>query len=421
MESLELSSYPPAPIVWSYNAVDTVCQFAGCEGWREVLPTSMTESGAWFSSEYKLEKPVSQLMPPLLTYHQFLTNSNTHAQHDNKITLESFKTYAFETPSTALADVTTSTSFPVLVVLVLIIRTLKGILMPRFSKFGRNAAIHTHGKAWEAQNEERIFKFGEYVFRLLYHIVISVTGIYIFWNKEWWLSGGTPTLWLNYPNQPIETGMIWYYLVQCAYNIEAMINLLEISFTIDTSSGGLPRIKWSKDARGDFREMFVHHVVTNMLVIGSSFFRFTRAGSMVFLVHDISDIPVDLSKLANFLKWKMATVVCFVSMCLVWMATRLGIFPFKVYRSVIQESLMVCTSGVINPIYYVHYQPFFVVLIGLLLLLHTAWFGMFIKMGYVLVSKGETHDLSEHKKGEEQNVSIDGKSKAKKETSKKTK
>jgi hypothetical protein len=40
-------------------------------------------------------------------------------------------------------------------------------------------------------------------------------------------------------------------------------------------------------------------------------------------------------------------------------------------------------------------------LVGLLLVLHIAWFGMFIQMGWVLVSKGEPQDLSEHKKGED--------------------
>mmetsp|Transcript_29652 Transcript_29652/g.45605 ORF Transcript_29652/g.45605 Transcript_29652/m.45605 type:complete len:291 (+) Transcript_29652:147-1019(+) len=281
--------------------------------------------------------------------------------------------------------------------------------MPLFSRFGRRAARKTHGKEWEANNEERIIKFGEYVFRLCYHACIAMAGIVYFWDKAWWkaskasgdASAGTTALWLEYPHQPILPGMTWYYLVQSAYNIEAMLSLLELSFTVVAPNTSGFRIQWSEDVRGDFQEMFIHHVVTNMLVIGSSFFRLTRAGSMVFLVHDISDIPVDLSKLANFLKWKIATVLCFVSMCITWIYTRLGILPFTIYRSVLFESWRVCSSGVINPIYYVHYQPFFVVMVGLLLLLHCAWFYMFIKIGWVLVSKGETHDLSEHKKGEE--------------------
>jgi hypothetical protein len=392
MESLDLSPYPPAPVAWAYNAVDSICEPLGCGLWRQWVPASWTQAGAWLSQEFQLSTPVKNLMPPLLTYPEYLQGTGSNHSWNG------LKTFAFETPSTTLADLTTPSALVVLFLLVILLRGIKAILLPLFSAMGRRAARHTHGKQWEKENEVRIIKFGEYVFRLFFHTVISIVGIWYFWDKEWWKQGGTKTLFLQYPHQEVAPGMIWYYLVQSAYNLEAMLSLLELSFTVSI----VPlRMGWSKEARGDFREMFIHHVVTNLLVIGSSFFRFTRAGSMVFLVHDISDVPVDLSKLANFLKWKVATIIGFAAMVLVWCMTRLGALPFVIYRSVIKESWMVCTSGVIDPIYYVHYQPIFAFLIGLLILLHLAWFTMFIQMGWVLVSKGEAHDLSEHKKGEQ--------------------
>lgn len=391
MESLDLSSYPPAPVTWAYNALDTVCEPLGCGDWRQLAPESLTQKGAWLSEEFQLKASVSELMPPLLTYPEYLQQTSSN------YSLNSLKAFAFETPSTSLADVTTPSSMLVLVFLVIILRTTKAILLPLFSAFGRQAARHTHGKDWEKANAVRIVKFGEYVFRLFFHSGISAAGIWYFWDKEWWKQGGTKTLFLEYPYQEVAPGMTWYYLVQSAYNLEAMLSLLELSFTVSVFP---PRIAWKETVRGDFREMFIHHVITNLLVIGSSFFRFTRVGSMVFLVHDISDVPVDLSKLANFLKWKATTATCFASMVLVWCMTRLGALPFVIFRSVIQESWMVCTSGHIEPIYYLHYQPLFVVLIGLLILLHLLWFGMFIQMGWLLISKGEAQDLAEHKKGE---------------------
>jgi hypothetical protein len=71
-----------------------------------------------------------------------------------------------------------------------------------------------------------------------------------------------------------------------------------------------------------------------------------------------------------------------------------------IYRSVLWESWLVCANGYIPPIYHVMYKPIFVVLMGLLIVLHFIWFSMFLRMGYILVCKGEAHDLSEHKKGE---------------------
>jgi hypothetical protein len=404
MNSLDLSGYPPAPVTWAYNALDTICEPLGCGEWRQwLLPNSLTESGAWFSEQFRLG-PVTALLPKLTTYEEFLESSSA----STKFSVQSLSQFAFETPSTSLADLTTLSSLVTLFVLVMILRLVKGILLPFFSDLGRKAGRQTHGPAWEKTNEIRIVKFGEYVFRLLFHSCISLAGIYYFWDKEWWTSGGTPSLFMNYPHQEIAPGMTWYYLVQSAYNIDAMVSLLEMSFEVQYCSKNaiMPiRLGWSKSVRGDFQEMFIHHVITNLLIIGSSFFRFTRVGSMVFLVHDISDVPVDLSKLANFLKWKTTTALCFAAMVLVWCLTRLGALPFVIYRSVLWDTWLVCQSGVIDPIYYVHYKPFFVVLVGLLILLHLAWFTMFLQMGWVLVSKGEAHDLSEHKKGETQGSS----------------
>jgi hypothetical protein len=409
LKSLDLSPYPPAPIAWAYTVVDTVCEPVGCGHWRQWLPNTWTQKGEWLSDEFQLA-PVNSLIPPLLTYQEYL--QQTPASTAVPYSWNSLQTFAFETPSTSLADLTSSSSILVLCILVIVLRRVKAVLMPLFSQMGTRAARVTHGKEWLKDNQVRIVKFGEYVFRLLIHSLLSAAGIWYFWDKEWWAKGNTRTLYLEYPHQPIAPGMIWYYLVQSAYNIEAMASLLELSFCIswNTKKQWIPlHLDWSKTVRGDFQEMCIHHVVTNLLVVGSSFFRFTRVGSMVFLVHDISDVPVDLSKLANFLKWKATTAMCFASLVIVWCMTRLGALPWVIYKSVLYESWMVCSSGVIDPIYYVFYRPFFVVLIGLLITLHLAWFVMFIQMGYVLISKGEAHDLSEHKKGEIQQPAVTGK------------
>ena len=56
--------------------------------------------------------------------------------------------------------------------------------------------------------------------------------------------------------------------------------------------------------------------------------------------------------------------------------------------------------------YYNMFQPIFVFLLGFLILLHFFWFTMFIRMGYVLIRRGEAHDLSEHKNGEVQSTMV---------------
>lgn len=427
--SIDFSAYPPCLVAWPIFLVDTTCdRYLGgvCSEWRSILPHEMVqeESSSWYSVSHKMEKTPNEVLPDLLSYQDFLETDS-----EPPFSWASIQRFVFGTSSTSLASVLSLPSLLALVILVLLLRFIKAQSMPRFSNMARNYCRKTHGPSWEKkkENEERIYKFGEYVFRLCFHSSISLVGIFLFFDKPWWsavshfLVGGDPSegtqimgtkaLYINFPFQPVEPGMIWYYLIQCAYNLDAMISLLEISFRVEmqpiqnqsNKKWQFPvRISWSETCRGDFREMFVHHVFTNLLVIGSSFYRLQYIGSMVFMLHDISDIPVDLSKLANFLKWKTTTVVCFVSMCITWLLTRLIILPFIVWRSIIYESWLVCADGYVPPMYYNMFQPIFVFLLGFLILLHFFWFTMFIQMGYVLIRKGEAHDLSEHKNGEDQ-------------------
>jgi hypothetical protein len=320
---VDFSPYPPSPVVWAYTAIDTICDPLGCAQWRQWLPTFLTNSdGAWLSEDNKIPQSVFTLFPNMMTYQEFLElqRSSSSSSSTSPFSWTLLKQFAFETPSTSLADLTSWNSILVLIVLVWLMRRLKATLIPFFSQIGRTAGRHTHGKEWEKANEIRITKFGEYVFRLCFHSAISVAGIWLFWDKPWWSTlwnttkdgaadtagdsdgviTGTKTLFLDYPFQPVEPDMIWYYLVQAAYNIEAMVCLLELSFDVHfqpllqrtkTSSNdqGSPtyrlqfpiRVEWSDTVRGDFREMCIHHIITNLLVIGSSFYRFTRVGSMV--------------------------------------------------------------------------------------------------------------------------------------------
>lgn len=423
-----LYGVPPAPVLWFTAFVDTVCYPLRCSSWRETLGVPVD---SWLGTRVP---PMMQYLPQLLSYQDFVEQQQLAEASGSGSALalpysfQSLYQYAFETESTALGNLGTPTAFLVLMVLLLLLRSIKSVLLPFFSSLGRRAGRQTHGPDWEAANEVRIVKFGEYVFRLLYHASISCYGAFYFFDQEWWARGGTGTvsLFSGFPHHSVQPAMTWYYLLQAAYNLDAFWSLLELSLYVkwqwpvvtskttddkgDTTAAiktqwSFPvRLAWKETCRGDFQEMFIHHAVTNSLVLLSSICRLTRIGSMVFMVHDFSDVPVDMSKLANFLKWKRATAVCFFLMVLGWMMTRLYILPVTIYGSTLTESHYVLQTGKLPPMLYGFFRPFFFVGLGLLILLHTAWFAMFVKMGYMLIFKNEVHDLSEHKKGETQHI-----------------
>lgn len=447
--AIDMQPLPPAPITWIYNTIDllwyllslVVSRFTSSSNtnmntsnnnnnnWRQYITFITNQSTLlqrWLSEEFIIPD-LFEYRPKLLSFAQFVTNTGTSSTQQEPSQeafslgkyIQTFVQYAFYTESTQLGDLTTPIAIITTLLMVVLIRQIKAFLLPRFSSIGKQMATSTHGVIWVQENSIRIQKFGEYVFRLCFHSGISIYGIIAFiMQQEIWWQGQASTIYVfkGYPHHPISSKMAWYYIIQCAYNIDALITLLAMSFTISirsitTKSNNKSKtknrpyqfpitIQWSDTVRGDFQEMFIHHIVTNALVIGSSMLRLTRIGSMVFLIHDISDVPVDLSKLANFLKWTKITIFCFMTMAITWFYTRLYLLPFYIYATALTKSHYVLESGSVPVLLYVCYRHFFYIFLGLLILLHTAWFMMFIRMFITLIFKKECHDLSEHKQGE---------------------
>jgi len=302
---------------------------------------------------------------------------------------------------TILGDITTPLAILVVLTLALFLNVLKKKISLYSKKFGIYLASQSQGKAWCEENSNRMIKFGEYSYRLVFHSAISLYGIFYFSDKIWWDSsrGGTIHFFLSHPNHSLEPGMIWYYMIQAAYHVENLIHtiLISIEIKLKPSLG----INWSATKRGDFTEMMVHHAVTVSLISLSSYFRLTRIGSAVILIHDISDIVVDLVKLANFIKWKQTTIFFFVANNVIWFCIRLCFFPSTILRSVFWESELLMWEWC-PPEYYYTYNWLVVVFMLVIQFLNFFWFYLFLKIGWVLVTKGERHDLTEHKKGEKE-------------------
>jgi len=402
----EITTGPPAMCLMCTSLLQYLFACIHFPQWQDYLPNAIGNPSLNGCLSHAPESNFQQYDDPI-SYHSFL------AQNKLDQSLSSLYTFAFETPTTSLGVLTTKDSLVMLSLLVLIIRQIKAVLLPKFCDIGRNIGKKTHGPEWEQKNPERIMKFGEYVFRFIFHSTLAAFGLWINWDAPWWdeSQGGTMNIWMGHPNHNIDVGVAWYYCIQSAYNVDAIISLMEHSIVIKTQSPFAQNeegwkspivVSWSPTCRGDFPEMAIHHIFTNAFIMMSSHFRLTRGGCFVFLIHDISDVPVDMSKLANFMKWKVTTVLCFVTMLIGWIYCRLYLMSFVFFKSVITESQNVCNAGAIPLDMYRMWIPFFIVLMLGICGLHFVWFYIIARIGFVLVTKGETHDLTEHKNGEKQ-------------------
>merc|ERR1712162_51307 len=107
----------------------------------------------------------------------------------------------------------------------------------------------------------------------------------------------------------------------------------------------LPRILmllvW-ETRRKDFPVMLAHHVVTVALLIASHRVSLLRVGTVIMLLHDISDIFLECAKMLNYARWEEGSTAMFAVFVVAWVATRLVYFPFYVIRSAMFEAHTNC-------------------------------------------------------------------------------
>jgi len=129
--------------------------------------------------------------------------------------------------------------------------------------------------------------------------------------------------------------------------------------------------------------MFIHHLTTIALLSFSWTCNLTRCGALVLIVHDFSDIFLELAKMFHYAKLNTPCDVIFGIFVVAWIFTRLGLFPtWILFSATIEAPQMV----EMFPAYYI-----FNGLLSVLLVLHVIWTYFILKIAFhaVLAKKDE--------------------------------
>ncbi|XP_028297296.1 ceramide synthase 2 [Gouania willdenowi] len=195
-------------------------------------------------------------------------------------------------------------------------------------------------------------KFREASWRLVFYICAFIGGIFALYDKVWLFD--TKEVWTGFPKQSMLDSQYWYYVLEMSF-----YGCLLFSVAFDVK-------------RKDFKEQIIHHLATLMLLSFSWCVNYIRIGTLVMLVHDASDVLLESAKLFNYAKWEKTCKTIFVVFAIVFMVTRLIIFPFW---------LIHCTW--VYPVLY--YPPFFGYyffngMLMVLLCLHMFWAFLIVRM-----------------------------------------
>ncbi|KAK6640044.1 hypothetical protein RUM43_008321 [Polyplax serrata] len=156
-------------------------------------------------------------------------------------------------------------------------------------------------------------KFCENSFRCTYYIYSFIYGLMVLWDKPWlW---NINYCWYGYPHQSVSNDIWWYYMISLSFYWS-----LAVSHFFDVK-------------HKDFWQMFIHHIATIVLMDFSWVCNMHRIGSLVLVIHDCADVLLEGAKMAKYANYQRVCDLLFVIFTLVWIATRLGLYPFWIMRN----------------------------------------------------------------------------------------
>lgn len=206
-----------------------------------------------------------------------------------------------------------------------------------------------------------LVKFCENSWRCLYYSMSFMYGVVVLWDKPWlW---DINRCWDGYPHQSVSNDIWWYYMISLSFYWSLCVS------------------QFFDVRRKDFWQMFVHHIATITLMGFSWTCNLYRIGSLVLVVHDCADIFLEAAKMAKYANYQKLCDVIFGIFTLLWILTRIGIYPFWIiYNTSVEATHLVPMF----PAYYI-FNGLLILLLGL----HVFWTFLILKIAYKALNAGK--------------------------------
>jgi TLC domain len=238
-------------------------------------------------------------------------------------------------------------------------------------------------------------KWKDQSWQLCVHVFSSSVGFYILSINPWW--NDTVTCWLPVFLAWSDDGWLvlssekfaWDWTVQYHYLATLAIWIITCSLHVQIPV---------KFRHKDYYVAYLHHLVTIFLVTSSFSLELLRVGVLVMYVHDVSDIFVDLLKMANYIKLEgqkgfYLTEISYISCLLSWIYYRLYQFPVRVMKASLYDTYVHMDKlppgkqsylqGIMPDAMIIYLG--LNVLLGILFIMHIYWFNILARIGFKIV------------------------------------
>ncbi|XP_051930268.1 ceramide synthase 4a isoform X1 [Hippocampus zosterae] len=204
-------------------------------------------------------------------------------------------------------------------------------------------------------------KFCEASWRFVFYLAAFTAGLVSLLDSPWFWD--QRECWRDFPQQVVTNAHSWYYILELGFYLSLLLCV-----SVDVK-------------RKDFKEQVIHHIATIFLIGFSYCANYVRIGTLVMLVHDSSDFLLESAKMFHYAEWTKTCDSLFVIFSLVFLITRLVVFPCRIIHTTLVLSL-----DFFEP-FFGYY--FFNALLLVLQALHIFWAYLILRMIYKFMFNGK--------------------------------
>ena len=217
----------------------------------------------------------------------------------------------------------------------------------------------------------QIEEFSAHVISMAYGWPIITKYSLLFYNEAFLIR--------NANNSPVPDEFMSYYIflgIVCCYQL--IWNIIK-----------------PYDFRAKYHGMLIfHHVLTIGLLFFSHMYNFHEFGILIQVLHDTSDVFLDMSKIAKYLKMIKLFKISTICLNIAWIYTRIYLFGHIVYllANVFVGNISQVESDYLSKIGFVPFCGFFLSL-SILYLFNLIWYILMTKITIKIINKNNYDDI----------------------------
>lgn len=221
-----------------------------------------------------------------------------------------------------------------------------------------------------------ILRFAEQGWGLLYYGGVSLWGLNLLRRSPYGFD--VESMWKNFPHYYITPNVKQYYLLEFAFWI-SQVYIINV-----------------EERRKDHNQMFTHHIITCILVLGSYMHYYTRIGHIIMILMDSVDTLLCAAKCLKYLKCQKLCDFMFILFLISWVVFRHVIYLYEIWYAYFkapdhfkfkcitpEEGVEVCFNQRMHTILFI----MLLLLQGITLI----WLAMIVKV-VIRVTRGEGAD-----------------------------